>query len=398
MPSLPLRGVRVLDLSTVLAAPVTATLLGDFGAEVVKVEEPGRGDFTRGRAAEPGGRSLQWLQEGRNKKSITLDLRRSRGRELLRRLIPNFDIVVTNYRPPTMERWGLAPDDLRALHPAGIFVFITGYGLTGPYRDRGSFDRIASAYSGLTYVSGEPDRPPVRSGFSVIDFMSAYLSAFAAMVALREREVNGGEGQIVDLALYEAGFRAAEDAYLAYSAHGEIRERLGNKNPYIVPASDFSTQDNRIVSLHAGTDTLFARLCDVMGQPRLAQDPRFHTRHARSANQDALYALIEEWTATYSADDVVKLLTDAGVPASPVMSMADIAVDPHYRDRGTLVAVDDEEFGAVDMVAPLPHLSGTPGRIRSLGPRLGQHTDEILSRELGVSDDELQRLRADHTI
>lgn len=232
MAKLPLEGIRVLDLSTVLAAPVTATFLGDFGAEVVKVEEPGRGDFTRG--TPTGARSPYWAQEARNKKSVTLDLRTERGRSLVRDLVPHFDVVITNYRPPTLVKWGLDPDSLRALAPDAILVYVTGYGLTGPYRDRGSFDRIASAFAGLTHVTGDPDRPPVRSGYSTIDYMAAYLGAFSVVTALYHRDTAGGGGQVVDLALYEAGFRASEDALASYATTGQVRERLGNRNPKIV--------------------------------------------------------------------------------------------------------------------------------------------------------------------
>ncbi|MEC3916897.1 CaiB/BaiF CoA transferase family protein [Nocardia sp. CDC160] len=393
-----LSGVRVLDVSTVLAAPVTATLLGDFGADVVKVEEPGRGDFTRLGADRPGGRSLQWSQEGRNKRSVTLNLRTERGQEILRGLVPHFDVVITNYRPPTLEEWGMGPEALQRVNPRAILVYLTGYGLTGPYRDRGAFDRIASAFSGLTYVSGDPAGPPVRSGYSVIDFMSAYLAAFATMTALYHRDVHGGPGQVIDLALYEAGFRASENALLNYSAHGVVRERLGNKNPYIVPATDFDTADGRRVSIHAGTEPLFLRLCAVMGRPDLAEDERFASPIARIGNQDELYAVIAEWTSGMTADDVVKLLSDNDIPASVIMSIADIAADPHYRTRGTVVEVEDPDHGRISMAGPLPRMSATPGRIRSLGPELGASTAAILGELLGLDADDLADLRTDGII
>lgn len=390
-----LDGIRVLDVSTVLAAPVTATFLGDFGADVVKVEEPGRGDFIRGGPGSdaPDRRSLQWIQEGRNKKSVTIDLRSPRGQVLLRELVPHFDVVVTNYRPPTLEKWGLSPETLQALNPRAILVFITGYGLTGPYRDRGAFDRIASAFSGLTYVSGDPDRPPVRSGYSVIDFMAAYLAAFATVTALYHRDQRGGTGQIIDLGLYEAGFRASENALLSFGALGQVRERLGNRHPGIAPASDFDTADARRVSVHAGTDPLFRRLAQVIGRRDLLTDPRFAERTARLENQDELYRLIAEWMTRQDADTAVRELNDAGVPAAPVMSVADIADDPHYRERGTVVTVDDPEHGPLPMVAPLPRMSRTPGRIRALGCALGEHTDAVLGELLGLSLDELDGLR-----
>ncbi|MGW7535136.1 CaiB/BaiF CoA transferase family protein [Amycolatopsis sp. NPDC054798] len=395
---LPLRGVRVLDVATVLAAPVTATFLGDFGAEVVKVEEPGRGDFTRGRAASPGGRSLQWLQEGRNKKSVTVDLRQAAGQDLVRRMVPHFDVVITNYRPPTLEKWGLDPETLQALNPRAVLVYLTGYGLSGPYRDRGAFDRIASAFAGLTDVSGEPDRAPVRSGYAVIDYMGAYLSAFAAMVALYERDVNGGQGQVVDLGLYEAGFRAVEDALLDFSANGRVRQRMGNRNPHVVPASDFDTAEGRRISVHAGTDPLFRRLCAVIGQPDLAADPRFATRVARTEHADELYAIIAGWVAGQPAEEATRVFNDAGVPASVIMTIADIAADVHYRERGTIVDVEDPEHGTVSMAAPIPRLSATPGRISSLGPALGAHTDDVLRQLLSLRDDDLAALRRDGVI
>ncbi|MFE1953636.1 CaiB/BaiF CoA transferase family protein [Streptomyces sp. NPDC059524] len=396
MTTLPLAGIRVLDLSTVLAAPVTATFLGDFGADVVKVEEPGRGDFTRGTAA--GARSAYWAQEARNKKSVTLDLRTEQGRRIVRDLIPRFDVVVTNYRPPTLRSWGLDPDRLSELAPDTVLVYVTGYGLTGPYSDRGSFDRIASAFAGLTYVTGDADRDPVRSGYSTIDYMAAYLGAFAVVTALYHRDTAGGGGQVVDLALYEAGFRASEDALAAYATTGRVRERAGNRNAQIVPASDFTTSDGRRVSLHAGTDALFRRLSRLMGLPELAESEQYATRAARAANADALYGIIGEWVAQHTADDLAKLLNEADIPASPLMNIADIAADPHYRERGTLVDVPDPEFGDLSMPAPLPRLSRTPGSIRSTGPALGAHNTEIYQGLLGLSDQEIVALRADGVI
>ncbi|MGW1412233.1 CaiB/BaiF CoA transferase family protein [Streptomyces sp. NPDC002403] len=396
MTKLPLAGIRVLDLSTVLAAPVTATFLGDFGAEVVKVEEPGRGDFTRGTAA--GARSPYWAQEARNKKSVTLDLRTEQGQRLVRELVPHFDVVITNYRPPTLRKWRLDPEPLRALAPHTVLVYVTGYGLTGPYRDRGSFDRIASAFAGLTYVTGDADRLPVRSGYSTIDYMAAYLGAFSVVTALYHRDTADGGGQVIDLALYEAGFRASEDALTSYATTGKVRERLGNRNPQIVPASDFTTSDGRQVSIHAGTDTLFRRLTSLLGAPELADNPEYMTRAARAEHADALYATIADWAAAYTADDLTKLLSDADIPASPLMNIADIATDPHYRERGTLVTVADPDFGELPMVAPLPRMSETPGSIRSTGPALGAHNAEIYQELLGLDADTVAALAADGVI
>ncbi len=384
-----LADVKVLDAATVLAGPVSATILGDFGAEVVKVEDPEAGDFTRGT-----GRSPTWLQEGRNKRSVTLNLRTEAGQDLLHRLVPHFDVVVTNFRPPTLARYRMLPEHLQPLNRRAVLLYITGYGLNGPYAARGAFDRVASAYSGLTYVTGDPSRPPVRSGYAVIDYMSAYLAAYSVMVALHHRNMSSGEGQVIDLALYEAGLRASEDSVPAFSLDGAVRERNGNRNHSIVPASDFETADGRHVSVHAGTDALFRRLSIVMGSPDLATDPRFADRPARIANQDELYAMVASWVAERRADEVVAILSEADVPAAPVMSVEDLMQDPHCRARGSVVTAPDPELGAVSMVAPLPMMSATPGSIRWAGPKLGSHTDEVLSGLLGMNDSEIASLRA----
>jgi crotonobetainyl-CoA:carnitine CoA-transferase CaiB-like acyl-CoA transferase len=392
IPSQPLTGVRVLDVSAVLAAPVTATILGDFGADVVKVEQPRVGDFTRRGAASPGGRSLQWVQEGRNKRSITLDLHHEQGQDLLHRLVPEFDVVITNYRVPTLRKWRMDPDTLQRVHPDGVLAYITGYGLDGPYRDRGAFDRIASAFSGLTYVSGEPDRHPVRTGYAVIDFMTAYLASSAIMMALYHRDCHGGGGQVIDLALYESGFRASEDALVQYSSSGIVRERVGNHNRRIVPANDFTTKDGRRVAVHAGTETLFRRLLGVMDRTDLIADPRFSSDEARLAHQEELYPLIAEWAGTMGADELVDALSRADVPASALMSIADIVADPHYRERRTFLSVDDPEHGELLVMAPLPRMSGTPGSVRSLGPALGEHNAEVYGDLLGLTPEDLARL------
>ncbi len=394
----PLTGFRVLDLSSIIAAPVTATMLGDFGAEVVKVEEPGRGDFMRRSAAKRGGRSYQWVQDARNKKSITIDLRKEAGRDLVRRLLPHFDVVVTNFRPPTLDKWGLGPDALRTAFPKLIILYITGYGLVGPYRNRGAFDRVASAFAGLTHTSGEADRPSVRSGYALIDYMTAYMGAFAVAAALLERERNGGEGQAIDLALFEPGFRASEDALMRYSVTGAVRGRTGNINPQVVPAANFPTADDREITLHCGTDSLFRRLCAVIGDDTLSADPRYVDHASRVANQAALYARIETWTRQHELDPLQEMLVDADIPCAAVMTIAEIASDPHYRERGTVMEVEDEEFGKMLMAGLMPRLSETPGSVRWLGPALGAHNAEIFAGLLGMSGEETDRLRQQDVI
>lgn len=396
--TLPLTGIRVLDMSSIIAAPVAATILGDFGAEVVKVEDPGQGDFMRRGAREPGGRSLQWVQDARNKTSITLDLRKPAARAIVHRLLPQFDVLVTNFRPPTLRDWGFDPATIRTRYPRLVALYVTGYGLTGPYADRGAFDRVASAFSGLTYVTGDADRPPVRSGYATIDYMGAYSGAFGVVTALYHRDHRGGSGQVIDLALYEPGFRASEDALLAYSANGTVRERSGNTNAKVVPAADFDTADGKRVSIHAGTAPLLRRLAQLMGNPGLCDDPRFATHHARVANQAALYAEIAAWVAGLSLAEAMRRLVEADIPASPLMSIADIAADPHFRERGTVMPVQDPEFGELLMAAPIPRLSETPGAVRSLGPALGSGNAAVLGGWLGMSAQEIEALRADGTI
>lgn len=396
MGNLPLSGIKVLDVANVLAAPIACTFLGDFGCEVVKIEEPSRGDFTRG---EAGSRSHTWVQEARNKRSLTLNLREEQGRAVLRELIPHFDVVVTNYRPATLRKWKMLPEDLQPLNPRAVFLYVTGYGLTGPYRDRGAFDRVASAFAGLTYVSGYPELPPVRAGYALIDYMASYLAAFGVVTALYERDAKGsGEGQVVDLALYEAGFRASEDALALYSTTGEIKEREGNQKKALVPARDFDTGDGRRVSIHAGTDTLFRKLTAAIGVPQMASDPRFSTRAARTENPTEIYEVIERWAAERKADDIVQILTEADVPSSPLMNIADIAKDAHFLERGTITQIQDRELGGVQVAAPLPQLSRTPGEIRHPAPDLGEANDSLYREILGYNDDQLRELKSNGII
>lgn len=326
---------------------------------------------------------------------MTLNLRTEAGQRLLHDLVPHFDVVVTNFRPPTLKRYRMLPEDLQPLNPRAVVLYLTGFGLDGPYGDRGAFDRIASAYSGLTYVTGEPGHPPVRSGYAVIDYMSAYMAAFAIMAALYHRDTASGTGQVIDLALYEAGLRASEDSVPAFGLAGKIRQRTGNRNPVIVPASDFETTDGRRLSVHAGTDRLFRRLADVMNMPELASDLRFASRAARIRNQEELYRIVGSWVAGRTADEAAETLSAAGIPVSPVMSVADLMADPHCAARGSVVTVPDPEFGDVSMIAPLPRMSATPGAVRWPGPPLGVHTEGVLGEILGLTAAEVDALRRD---
>jgi crotonobetainyl-CoA:carnitine CoA-transferase CaiB-like acyl-CoA transferase len=333
------------------------------------------------------------VQDGRNKQSITLNLRGEHGQTILSDLVRHFDVVVANQRGPTLRRWNLDPESLLEINPQLILAYVTGYGLTGPYSDRGSFDRIAGAYCGLTYVTGYPENPPVRNGFSVIDYMASYLAAFGIATALYHRDVHGGGGQAIDLALYEAGFRATEDALPAFGVEGTIRERLGNKNAKIVPANDYLASDGRSISVHAGTDSLFRKLMQAIGRPELSSDARYSDRAGRIENADRLYAVIADWIAERPAEESGRILVDAGIPCSLVMDVSEIAADAHYRERGTITTVRDEDYGEMPIVAPLPRMSKTPGQVRTLGPALGAHNEEVYGSLLGYDRRHLQELR-----
>lgn len=389
----PLSGIRVLDLSTFLAAPVAATLLAEFGAEVIKVEAPGVGDFPRWHAASTGGRTAQWAQEGRNKSSVTLDLRTVDGQQLARALAGRSDVVVTNFRPETAEAWGLGADQLLADHPDLIVLSVTGYGLTGPNRHCGAFDRIASAYAGHTFVSGYPDRPPVRSGFATIDYLGAYAGAFGVVAALRARD-RGQGGQVIDLSLIEVALRASEAAPAEYATTGTLRQRMGNRNPRVVPASEAQARDGRDVAYHAGSDSLFARLVTAMGREDLLDGDRYATPVDRMEHQDALYAVVNQWIGERDSAEVVRRLRAAGVPVSTVNSSADVLDDEHLKDRGAFELVDDPDLGTVPVVAPVPRLTGTPASTRHLGRALGADTVEVLVTALGLDRSEIAGLAA----
>jgi crotonobetainyl-CoA:carnitine CoA-transferase CaiB-like acyl-CoA transferase len=390
---LPFRGVRILDLATVMAGPVAATLLADFGADVIKVEEPERGDTIRGLGGGAGA-DLFWLQEGRNKRSVTLNLREPDGQDLLARLAGKADVLIESFRPGTMEDWNLGPERLCEHNPRLIYLRMSGYGQTGPYRERGSFDRVAAAFSGVTYASGDPDGPPMRSGFALADYMSAAYNAFAISMALYERDVSGdGRGQVIDLALYEPLLRSSEAAALVYDRFGVVRERSGNRHPAAVPSGLYQTADGDWLTLFAAPDHLFRRLAAAMGAPGLADDPRFVHAGARRKNADAIEDEIARWVAARTADDALNDLLEARVPAGRVNSIADLFADPHVAARENLVEVPDGDGGSVRMVGVIPKLSRTPGRIRHAGRQLGADNENVYAELLGLSAEEVRALR-----
>ena len=392
-PRRPLEGVRVLDIGTLIAGPFGATLLADFGAEVIKVEQPRVGDPMRQGGSEYNGVPLHWLAHGRNKLSITLNLRTPEAQAILRRLICVSDVLVENFTPGTLEEWGLGWEQVHALNPRLIMVRVSGYGQTGPYSRRPGYDRIGLAFSGYLYTTGYPDRPPVRPSIATADYATGIFNALAALLALYWRDAQGGgEGQLIDLALFEPLFRISEDIVPAYDKLGLVRERTGNRNPNFNPADNFRTADDRWIMIAAGGDRVFQRLARAMGREDLATDPRYATSRARARNADDLCAEIQAWVGRHTYDEVAAQLDAAGVPAGGVYSVREIMTDPHYAAREEIVAVDHPVAGQVKMPAVLPKLSATPGDVRWPGPELGAHNAAVFGGLLGMTQAEQAEL------
>ncbi|MDH3702289.1 MAG: CoA transferase [Alphaproteobacteria bacterium] len=396
---LPLAGVRVLDIGTLIAGPFGATMLGDFGAEVIKVEQPGSGDALRGTPQDgKAGRSTNWLVEGRNKKSVTLNLRTEAGQALLRELVGHADVVFENFTPGTLERWGVGWDALHAVNPRMIMVRVSGYGQTGPYSKRAGYDRIALGFSGYLYPTGFPDRYPVRPAFPTADYNTGTFGALAAMFALYQRDVQdrdtqgGGEGQMIDLALYEPTFRITANMMTNFARSGEIRERIGNRNPTFSPAGTFATRDGRFVQIAAGGDKVWQRLAEAMDRGDLAADKRYARSRDRIERADELEQLLSEWIGARDFADIESRLVGANVPFGGIYTATDIAEDPHYAARDNIATIMDQDEGEIVMPGVVPKLMGTPGRIASAGPNIGQHNDEIYRGLLNKSEAEIATL------
>jgi crotonobetainyl-CoA:carnitine CoA-transferase CaiB-like acyl-CoA transferase len=386
-----LEGLKVLDLATFVAAPVCATLLGEFGAEVIKVEQPGVGDDLRRLGRQADGVSLWWLSEARNKKSITCNLRTPEGQDLIRRLAARSDIVAENFRPGILERWNLGYEELKAANPGIIMVRVSAFGQTGPYRERPGFGRIAAAVSGISYLSGYPDRPPVTPGTPTIpDYLAGVMGALGALLALQHRE-RTGEGQVVDVALYEPILRMLDELIPVYGATGHVRERVGSGTEYVVPHNHYRARDGRWLAIACTNDRMFERLLLAMGREDMRE--RYQTMADRLRLREELDGLIQEWAASRDAADVLARLEAALVPASLVYSVRELFEDPHLKARENIVAVPNPLGGLLHMAGVVPRLTRTPGSIRSLGPlRIGQDNDEIYGGRLGLSPEELDGL------
>jgi succinyl-CoA---D-citramalate CoA-transferase len=400
--SSPLHGIRVIDVGTRIAAPFCAGLLGEMGAEVIKVEQPDGGDFMRAIGPfvdSPGGPySLFWAVEGRGRKGVTLDLRQPAGQELFRRLTATADVVCENFRPGTMEKWGVGPD---ACDARLVWARISVFGQDGPYSQRPGLDRLGIGYGGLLYLTGYPDRPPVRPGVTVSDYLTGALAAEAVLAALyrRDRPDGGtGVGGVVDAPLYGSVLRILEWTIAGYDRLGIVREREGNRVPNSAPLDNYPSADGKFVSIVAGSDANFRRLCLAMGRPELADDPQWATLARRGARSDEINGLVASWTSQLSAAEIEAACIAHDVPVGTAYSAADIAADPHMAAREDLVVVDDPVAGPHRQQAPFPRLDGTRmGRVAP-APRLGEHNDDVWGDLVGLSPGELARHRAEGVI
>ena len=392
--NMPLEGVRVVEMGSFLAGPFCGQLLADFGAEVIKVEPPGKGDPMRewGRHRKEG-KTLWWPIIARNKKSVTLNLREAEGQDLARRLIAEADVVVENFRPGTLERWGLGYEDLSETNSALVMVRVSGYGQTGPYRDQAGFGSIGESMGGIRHVTGFPDRPPPRVGISLGDSLAATFGALGAVTALYNREARGGQGQVVDVAIYEAVLALMESTIPEYALAGHVRGRTGAILPFVAPSNTYPTSDGDYVVIGANADTVFARFAKAIGHPEWAESERYATHHARGENQEELDGLISAWTGQRSAEEVLEAMKEAGVPAGKLFTAEDMLSDEQYAARDSIVEVQDPDIGPFPMQNVVPRLSETPGEVRWTGPKLGQHNEEVYEKVLGMVEGDLDALR-----
>lgn len=392
----PLMGLRVIELGSTVAGPFCARLMADFGADVIKVEQP-EGDAVRSMGTRREGRSLYGTSIFRNKRIVSINMRQEEGRQLVRRLCLGADIVVENFRPGTLERWGLGYDDLKQENPGLILVRISGFGQSGPYSNRSGYGVVGEAVSGLREITGDPDRPPPRVATSLTDYITGLYGAFGAMMAVVERH-NTGVGQVVDAALYESAFSFMEPHVPAFQQLGKVAERAGSRLPGNTPNSIYPTLDNRFVVIAAASDPVFYRLAEVIGKPELAEDPKFRTAVARAENEDDCDRLISDWTRTKSVEQIEEELLTANVPAARIYKMDDIFDDPHFQAREMLVHATDPALGDVAVAGVVPKLSGTPGAIWRTGAQCGEDTYDVLESELHLSREEIDQLERNATV
>jgi crotonobetainyl-CoA:carnitine CoA-transferase CaiB-like acyl-CoA transferase len=395
----PLAGIRVIDIATYIAAPYCATIMAEFGAEVIKVEQPKVGDPCRrlGSVTECGD-TLVWLSEARNKKSVTLNLKSPKGAKMLKQLVAGADVLTENFQPGTLEGWGLGWDVLKEVNPQLVMLRVSGYGQTGPYSAKPGFGRIGNAFGGISFLAGDPDRPPATPGSATLaDYMSGLYGALGVMMALRTRDT-AGIGQEIDIGLYEPIFRILDELAPAYDKFGYIRQRMGAPTVNVCPHSHYETKDDRWVAIACTNDKIFARLAGVMGCPEIAGDGIYGTIKERDANRPILDGMVTDWTQSHTQKEVIALCTEAEVPCGIVAAIDEIFEDPHYAARGNIARVTDPRAGEIAVPNVVPRLNETPGEVEWLGPALGAHNEEIYGALLGLSSDQLSALEDEGVI
>jgi crotonobetainyl-CoA:carnitine CoA-transferase CaiB-like acyl-CoA transferase len=395
----PLEGLKVLDISNVIAGPFAAALLGDFGADVLKVELPGGGDPLRALPPHKDGKPLLWKAVNRNKRAVTLDLRKPAGQALFLKLLPRFDVLIENYRPGTLDKWSLGKEALWKAQPKLVILRVTGFGQTGPYSGYAGFARLFEAYSGLAYITRAPGEAPVHPGYPIGDPVSGVFGAFGVLAALVHRAKHpDAPGQEIDLSCTEAMMRLLEVLPIEYDQLGLVHEPVGAGNAYVSPSGMFQAGDGAWISFTAATQNVFQRLCRLIGREDLLADPRYATNPQRMHHQPELNAIVAAWIGARPARDVVRELSEAGVAVAPVYSNRDVAADPQVLARNSITRVEDEDFGSVAVPCVVPRLSATPGEARSAGPAAGAHNAEVYGGWLGLSDAERAALARDGVI
>lgn len=389
----PLQGVRVIDAGNMVAAPFATVLLADFGAEVIKIEHPRYGDGQRKLEPIMNDIPLWWKSVSRNKRCITLDLGKPEGAEIFKELVRGQDVVVENYRPGTFEKWGIGYDTLRAVEPKIILLRISGFGQTGPYASRAGFGRVAEAMSGLTNLIGEPDGPPMSPGYPLGDLIAGIFGSLSVMMALYHRDVRGGTGQVIDLALYEAVFRFLDFDPIQYDQMKIVHMRTGNRVAYVAPSSMFKTQDGKYLTLAASTQNVWVRLAKAIEREELIHDPKFVDNSARVVNSAEINGIVGAWIEQHTRDEVIERFDQFEVAYSPVFDMEDVFGDLQYRAREAMVRVPDTDLGEAIVQNVVPKFSATPGSVDFLGAKMGAHNEEIYGDQLGFTKERLKQLK-----
>ena len=394
----PLEGLRVIDASTVIAGPTIGMIMGDFGADVIKVEHP-RGDVLRNTGYLKDGVGLWFKMANRNKRCITLNFSNEKGQELFKEMIKTTDVLIENFRTGTMEKWGLGWEDLKAINPRLVMIRVTGFGQTGPYKNRPGFGTIAEAFSGFAHTTGEPDGPPTLPNFGLADGIAAAYGTFAAMFALYHRDAQGGEeGQYIDLSIYEPLFQVMGPQPLQFDQLGVVQDRYGNRSKNNAPRNTYKTKDGHWVAISTNSPSIVTRVLTLCGGKKVAEDPRFQTPQGRVEHVEEVDGVVAGWIAKHDLKTVLDEFEKAEAAIGPAYSIDQIFEDPQYQAREDIVAVEDEDLGTIRMTNAFPFMSKTPARIKHPGPRKGQHTEDILCGELGLSPEDLAKLRDEGAI